>query len=155
MNQDEKLKTSGGYMKKLLAVLCGAMLVVSVFAGSLEVIPLWVSQNMLIGTTNYFTPPIDLSEFEPDKTVFSFQYSVTNVVSTQLCGIVTFQHEVSNDGIVFLAPSNIVADVSHTNSMDSAGHGIYEFTPVQSRYIRFRAILSQTNAYVGAHLQLR
>ena len=146
-------------MKKLLLISAlVALMSLPAVAGDrpIQVMQLWNSENMLVNTTNVFSPPLDLNQYQPADTVFSLQTSVTNILGgTNVVGIVTFSYDVSNDGINFVRSSNIVASLSMTNSQDAAGHSIYEITPVRAKWLRFTAVTGTTNAYVGATLQIR
>ncbi|MCK9520569.1 MAG: hypothetical protein M0R74_16320 [Dehalococcoidia bacterium] len=104
----------------------------------------------LVNTTNY-SDAIDLNVFQPLDFKYSLQLSVTNA-DTNAAGIATVSYELSNNNVDY-AGSNIVEGITFTN--DAGGKGIYLFDAGKSRYIRFKAVVTETNCWINGWLAIQ
>ena len=109
--------------------------------------------NLLINTTNY-SAALDLNGYKPVDFKFALQLQATNL-STATGGIVAVSYELSNNNMDYLSSSNIVTGFSFTNSPTSGGKGFYQFDTGKSRYVRFKAIISQTNSWLDGWLAIQ
>lgn len=105
----------------------------------------------LVNTTNY-SSAIDLNTFKPHDFKYSLQMNVTNT-TTNVAGIATVSYELSNNNVDYLASSNIVAGITFTNA--TSGKGFYQFDAGKSRYIRFKAIVTETNCWINGWLAIQ
>ncbi|MFA5187239.1 MAG: hypothetical protein WC551_12245 [Patescibacteria group bacterium] len=117
------------------------------------VVPVFKNVNALVNSTNTYA--LDLDQYKPNSFTYSLQVLCTNAAATNTCGKVALAYEVSNNNTDYLSSSNITAEISFTNSPTAGGKGFYSFTPGISRYLRIRAITTDTNAFLSGWLAIQ
>jgi len=138
----------------LLSVVLFASVTLIASGQTIVVIQPFDNAALAVNSTNY-SPAVDLNYYQPWDFTYALQVQCTNLTSTNACGIVALSYELSNNNVDYLASSNIVTGLSFTNSPTSGGKGFYQFDAGKSRYIRFKAIVTQTNCWFSGWLAIQ
>jgi hypothetical protein len=146
-------------MKWSFSFLMGFLLLFAARPASAEehainVVKVFDGSSISVNTTNA-TVTLDLSGYKPINFSYSLQVLATNPTSTGVCGKVQIVYDVSNDGSSFLLGSNVTAEISYTNSPTAGGKGFFVFSPGISRYLRLRAIVTETNSFLHGWLAVQ
>jgi len=143
-------------MRQLISLLVILLLALPVCADedhTIVVVRPWDNVNLLVNTTNY-SSALDLNTYKPIDFKFSMQVQATNIL-TATAGIVTVSYELSNNNVDYLTNVNVCSGYSYTNSPTSGGKGFYFFETGKARYIRFKAIVTQTNTWLTGWLAIQ
>lgn len=89
---------------------------------------------------------IDMGGIKASRTEYSMHLTVTNYITNS--GAVTVSYECSNDGVFWPYQSNIAAGVATTNAAVGSGRWLASFTPPLAKFIRFKILVTGTNADV-------
>lgn len=140
----------------LFSLFLGAFLMIFSSTGragdrSVTILQPFGSSALLADTTNY-SAVIDMANYCPLSFVYSLQVLVTNLVATNVCGKVALSYELSNDNSHWPTNGVIASEISFTNSPAAGGQGWYIFDTGKSRYLRFKAIVTETNCWLSGWL---
>ena len=112
------------------------------------------STALPVNSTNY-SAAVDLADYHPYSFVYSLQVLVTNAIATNLCGKLALSYELSNDNAHWPTNGVIVSEISFTNSPVAGGQGFYAFEAAKSRYLRLKAIVTETNCWLSGWLAVQ
>jgi len=134
-----------------LVFLLGFLPIAFAEDGEIAVIKVFDNVSMLVNTTNT-AAAIDLNGYKPGNFTYSLQLACTNCDTTN-AGIAQVLYQVSNDGAEWLLSSNIVADITYTNS--ASGKGFYVFSTGICKFLRIQARSTITNLYLNGWLAIQ
>ena len=143
-------------MKRILAFIMSFGLGVAVLAedNELNVVRAYDATSILKSATS-FSKTIDLGGYKPTGTAMAFQLYVTNQTAGVTVEAVTIDAYVSVDGVSFPTYTNVFTAACLTNSTDGAGRSIVRFDPGLTRYIKFKAVNANSNAYVTGDVLIK
>jgi len=142
-------------MHRFIALFLSLILCAGAFAEdrAITVVPVYPNTACLVNSTNY-SATLDLGGLHLENFDMALQVVVTNA-TTNLCGKVALSYDLSNNGNAWVTNKVITAEISYTNSPVAGGTGWYTFDTGVARYMRFKALTTETNAFLSGWLAVQ